>query len=159
MSVYKRAILVFSVAILALLAFSLGKYFIGDSGAIRIGTKNFTEQIILGELLTQLIEARSEIPVEQKQNLGGTFVCFKALQTGDLDLYVEYTGTGLTTILKEPTMNDPDAVYRLVSDRFKNKWDLLWQKPIGFQQHLRHHHATGGCPAARHRKNLRSGRL
>ena len=132
MSGNKRAILVFGLAMFALLGFSVGKYFIGDAGAVRIGTKNFTEQIILGELLTQLIEAHSQIPVVQKQNLGGTFVCFQALQTGDLDLYVEYTGTGLTAILKQPPMTDPDTVYRLVSEQFKERWHLLWQEALGF---------------------------
>ena len=69
---------------------------------IVIGSKFFTEQVILAELLAQHIEARTGIPVERKTNLGGTLLVHKALLAGDLDLYVEYTGTALTAVLNEP---------------------------------------------------------
>src|SRR5208283_3570367 len=69
---------------------------------ITIGSKFFTEQVILAELLAQHIEARTGIPVERKTNLGGTLLVHKALLAGQIDLYVEYTGTALAAVLKEP---------------------------------------------------------
>ena len=69
---------------------------------IVIGSKFFTEQVILAELLAQHIEARTGIPVERKTNLGGTLLLHKALLAGQIDLYVEYTGTALTAVLNEP---------------------------------------------------------
>src|SRR5580704_5435279 len=73
---------------------------------ITVGSKFFTEQVILAELLAQHIEARTGIPVIRKSNLGGTLLVHKALQAGELDLYVEYTGTALTTVLNEsPSSN------------------------------------------------------
>src|ERR1700733_10200744 len=73
---------------------------------IVIGSKFFTEQIILAELLAQHIEARTGIRVERKTNLGGTLLVQKAMQSGDLDLYVEYTGTALTAVLNEAPGSD-----------------------------------------------------
>src|SRR5438874_10647114 len=73
---------------------------------ITIGSKFFTEQVILAELLAQHIEARTGIHVERKSNLGGTLLCHKALLAGDLDLYVEYTGTALTAVLSEAPSAD-----------------------------------------------------
>src|SRR5580704_982418 len=78
---------------------------------ITIGSKFFTEQVILAELLAQHIEARTGIPVERKTNLGGTLLVHKALEAGQLDLYVEYTGTALTAVLNESPQGDANAVY------------------------------------------------
>lgn len=128
----QKALLALIGTFLMLSLSAVGIFFIPSTKGIRIGTKNFTEQIILGEILSQSIETRLQIPVELKKNLGGTFVCFRALQTGSLDLYVEYTGTGLTAILEEAPVHDPDEVYQRVFDRFKNNWQLLWQAPLGF---------------------------
>lgn len=77
-------------------------------GVVRIGTKNFTEQLILGELMAQLIEAHTDLRVERKFNLGGTVICHQALVRGDIDLYPEYTGTALTAILRRETITDPE---------------------------------------------------
>src|SRR5882757_3705149 len=87
---------------------------------ITIGSKFFTEQVLLAELLAQHIEARTGIHVERKSNLGGTLLCQKALLSGDLDLYVEYTGTALTAVLNEtPTDNaDAKAVYNRVKQGY-----------------------------------------
>src|SRR6266481_5413691 len=68
---------------------------------ITIGSKFFTEQVIRAELLAQHIEAKTGIPVERKTNLGGSLLVHKALEAGQLDLYVEYTGTALTAVLNE----------------------------------------------------------
>lgn len=99
---------------------------------IRIGSKNFTEQVILGEMVGQLIEDRTEYKVERTFNLGGTFVCFNALKQGELDVYVEYTGTGLTAILKRDVIADPQEVYKIVSEEFDKQWGLEWLEPLGF---------------------------
>ena len=115
-----------------LLAFSVGKWLVHNPNAIRIGSKNFTEQIIVAEMVAQLIENRLQLPVERKFNLGGTFICFHALKNGSLDLYVEYTGTGLTSILKEPAASDPRAVMEKVRTAFRRRWNLVWLEPLGF---------------------------
>lgn len=99
---------------------------------ITVGSKNFTEQIILGEMLALLIENRTEIKVERKLNLGGSIICFEALKQGDLDLYPEYTGTGLTAILKQRAITDPDTVLDTVRSEFKEQYDLIWLEPFGF---------------------------
>ena len=98
---------------------------------ITIGSKNFTEQIILGEIISQLVENQTDIKVKRKFNLGGTFVCFVALKQGDIDMYPEYTGTGLTAILKREVINDKNRVYSVVKEEFKKQYDLVWLKPLG----------------------------
>lgn len=106
----------------------------GKSGekSITIGAKHFTEQDVLGEIIARLIEARTDIRVKRRLDLGGTMVCFDALRTGDIDLYPEYTGTGLVNILKDKTMRNPEKVYQTVSTAFKRKYNLIWLKPFGF---------------------------
>ncbi|WP_231702635.1 glycine betaine ABC transporter substrate-binding protein [Desulfocucumis palustris] len=104
----------------------------GSKGKVVVGSKNFNENIILGEMLTQLIEAKTDLTVEHKPNLGGTMVCFNALKKGDLDLYPDYTGTGLMAILKRPVETDPDKVYNLVQEEYNKQFDLKWMKPFGF---------------------------
>ncbi len=104
----------------------------GSNRLITIGSKNFTEQEILGELMAIIIEENTDINVKRKFNLGGTMVCFNALKTGDLDLYAEYTGTGLVNILKMGTEKDPDITYQKVKEEFLRKFNLVWLKPFGF---------------------------
>jgi len=96
-----------------------------------VGSKNLTEQVILGEILAQLLEARN-VSVERRLNLGGTFICHRALLAGDLDVYVEYTGTALTAILKEEVSHDPEAVYRRVREVYRKDFGLAWAEPLGF---------------------------
>ena len=72
----------------------------GRTAKIRIGGKNFTESNVLGEIVAQLLEARTDLVVERALNLGGTMVCFGALQSGDIDCYCDYTGTAWSIILK-----------------------------------------------------------
>ena len=87
---------------------------------IVVGSKNFTEQVILGELMAQAIERYAGLAVDRRLNLGGTFICDRAIQTGDIDLYVEYSGTALTAVFKQPVQRDPrvvlDEVRRLYAD-------------------------------------------
>jgi osmoprotectant transport system substrate-binding protein len=108
---------------------------------IVIGSKFFTEQVILAELLAQHIEARTGIPVERKTNLGGTLLVHKALLAGQIDLYVEYTGTALTAVLNEPP-NRPSAasdkglsnpVYQRVKQLYAQRFNLEVTEPLGFE--------------------------
>ena len=99
---------------------------------ITIGGKNYTEQDILVEILKQTIEGNSDIKVVSKAFLGGTSVVSSALEKGDLDMYVEYTGTGLLHILKEPLETNPDKAYKIVKDGYKTKKNIIWLNPLGF---------------------------
>lgn len=105
---------------------------IDSSGSLVVGGKEFTEQEVLGEILAILIEKNSSIKVERKLNLGGTMICFNALKSGDIDLYAEYTGTGLVTILKEKVISDPQKVYEVVKEKFAQKYGLVWLGSFGF---------------------------
>lgn len=102
----------------------------GDT--ITIGSKNFTENIILGEMMAQLLEAKTSLHVVRKLNLGGTLVNFNALKAGQVDLYPDYTGTGLVEVLKEPVKTDPQAVYDEVQKQYNQKYGLKWLQPFGF---------------------------
>src|SRR5713226_3089310 len=100
---------------------------------ITIGSKFFTEQVILAELLAQHIEAKTEIPVIRKTNLGGTLLVHKALLAGELDLYVEYTGTALTAVLNESPQGDSNAVYNRVKQLYSDRFHLEVTEPLGFE--------------------------
>jgi len=101
-------------------------------GPIRVGSKNFTEQVILGEIAAQALEAQG-LAVERKFDLGGTFVSHRALTAGDLDLYPEYTGTAFTAILKEKPVSDPARVRETVAKEYAQRWNLHWTPPLGFE--------------------------
>jgi osmoprotectant transport system substrate-binding protein len=100
---------------------------------LTIGSKFFTEQVILAELLAQHIEARTGLHVDRKSNLGGTLLCHKALLSGDLDLYVEYTGTALTAVLNESPNRDPHDVYNRVKQGYAQRFNLDVTEPLGFE--------------------------
>jgi osmoprotectant transport system substrate-binding protein len=100
---------------------------------LTIGSKFFTEQVILAELLAQHIEARTGVHVDRKSNLGGTLLCQKALLAGDLDLYVEYTGTALTAVLNESPSRDPHDVYNRVKQGYAQRFNLEVTEPLGFE--------------------------
>ena len=101
---------------------------------LTIGSKFFTEQVILAELLAQHIEARTNIPVDRKTNLGGTLLVQKALLSGDLDLYVEYTGTALTAVLNEsPDNKDSAQIYDRVRRQYSERFHLDLTEPLGFE--------------------------
>ncbi|MDR4948183.1 ABC transporter permease/substrate-binding protein [Neobacillus cucumis] len=99
---------------------------------IVIGSKNFSEQLILGNMLADLIEAKTDLQVERKLNLGGSQVAFSAIKSGDIDAYVEYTGTGLVNILKQQPESDSDKVYQYVQKEFKQKYGIDLLQPLGF---------------------------
>jgi osmoprotectant transport system permease protein len=98
---------------------------------IVVGSKNFTEQHVLGELLAQTIEAHTSLPVTRRLNLGGTFVCDRALRTGDLDAYVEYTGTALTAIFKEQARGTRAEVAARTRELYAGV-GLTMLAPLGF---------------------------
>jgi glycine betaine/choline ABC-type transport system substrate-binding protein len=100
---------------------------------IIVGSKFFTEQIVLAELLAQHIEARTGIPVERKANLGGTLLVQKAMLAGELDLYVEYTGTALTAVLNETPQGDSKSVYERVKKEYAERFGLAVTEPLGFE--------------------------
>ena len=100
---------------------------------ITIGSKFFTEQVVLAELLAQHIEARTGIPVIRKTNLGGTLLVHKALLAGELDLYVEYTGTALTAVLNESPRGDSNTVYNRVKQLYADRFHLEVTEPLGFE--------------------------
>lgn len=102
-------------------------------GKVVVGSKNFTENLILGEMLAQLIEAKTELQVERKLNLGGTDVCFDGVKNGDLDLYVDYDGTAYAFHLGiEDPITDPTAVYDMVNARLESDLKMKFTKPFGF---------------------------
>jgi osmoprotectant transport system substrate-binding protein len=99
---------------------------------IVVGAKNFTEQVILGELIAQHLEAKTGLPVERRFYLAGTYICHQAILAGRIDLYVEYTGTALTAVLKEPIASDPKQVYSLVKREYASRFGLEVGEPLGF---------------------------
>ena len=104
----------------------------GGSKSIVIGSKNFTENILLAELTAQHIENTTDITVERRLNLGGTFLCHEGLLAGAIDLYPEYSGTALTAILKLPVGQDPETVRETVVRAYRDRFRFEWMKPFGF---------------------------
>jgi osmoprotectant transport system substrate-binding protein len=99
---------------------------------IVVGSKNFPEQAILGELLSQQIEAKTHLRVERRFYLAGTYICQQALLAGRIDMYVEYTGTALTAVLKEPPQKDPHAVFERVRSDYAQHFNFIVEPPLGF---------------------------
>jgi glycine betaine/choline ABC-type transport system substrate-binding protein len=100
--------------------------------AIVVGSKNFTEQEILGEIAAQQLERRLGVRVARKLDIGGTLLAHEALVAGEIDLYPEYTGTALTAVLKLPASADPKAVFEAVAKEYRSRWRLAWLSPLGF---------------------------
>ena len=98
-----------------------------------IGAKNFTEQVVLGELLAQEIEAKSNLKVERRFYLAGSYICQQALVSGRIDAYVEYTGTALTAILKQPVDRDPQRVLDTVRNLYATRYNVVVAPPLGFE--------------------------
>src|SRR5271166_6387778 len=91
---------------------------------ITIGSKNFTEQLVLGELLAQYLESVCHSATERRFYLAGTYICNQALLAGRIDVYVEYTGTALAAILKQNASGDPQAVYEQVREDYRRKFGI-----------------------------------
>jgi len=98
---------------------------------IVVGSKNFTEQVILGEILAQTIERFTNLTVDRRLNLGGTFICDRALRAGDIDAYVEYSGTALTAVFKQPVSRNPQHVIEIVRRLYADA-GVTMLPPLGF---------------------------
>ena len=97
-----------------------------------VGSKNFTEQLILGELLKQYLESVCRTPVDGRFYLAGTYICQQAISAGRIDSYVEYTGTALAAILKQQFSGNANAVYQHVKEEYKRRFNLDVMPPLGF---------------------------
>jgi osmoprotectant transport system substrate-binding protein len=104
----------------------------GARNHIVVGSKNFTEQLILGEIVAQHIETRTHQPVERKLDLGGTLLAHQALLAKDIDMYPEYTGTAFTNVLKRSGVTDPAVVLEQVRAEYSSGFHLDWLNPLGF---------------------------
>jgi osmoprotectant transport system permease protein len=123
--------LVSAGAVLALL-FAGYAWFSGrTSGQVSVGAKDFTEQIILGEIIAQTLESKTGVPVERRFDLGGN-LAHEALLAGEIDIYPEYTGTALLAILKSKPIKDPEEVYRYVRTVYEQRFSVEWTAPLGF---------------------------
>jgi osmoprotectant transport system substrate-binding protein len=121
----------FSLILVVTLAFATSCH--APRSQIVIGSKFFTEQVVLAELLAQHIEAHTGIHVERKTNLGGTLLVHKAMQAGQVDLYVEYTGTALNAVLNESPTGNSSAVYQRVKQLYGERFDFEVTEPLGFE--------------------------
>src|SRR2546430_6405248 len=99
---------------------------------IVVGSKNFTEQAVLGELIAQHLESKTGLPVERRFYLAGSYICHQAVLGGRIDLYPEYTGTALTAILKEKPQGSAADVYNRVREEYLGRFGLAVTAPLGF---------------------------
>ncbi len=97
-----------------------------------VGSKNFTEQLVLGELIAQEIESKTHLPVERRFYLAGTYICQQAILAGRIDIYPEYTGTALTAVLKQTPEGGPEKVYARVKDEYARRFALGVGPTFGF---------------------------
>jgi osmoprotectant transport system substrate-binding protein len=104
----------------------------GERNTIVVGSKNFSEQALLGEILAQHLEARTHLPVTRRFYLAGSYICQQALLAGRIDTYVEYTGTALTAILHDPIEKDPSAVFGRVKSEYQRRFELEVLPTLGF---------------------------
>jgi glycine betaine/choline ABC-type transport system substrate-binding protein len=119
----------FSILVLCSLLISCGP---SRKDRIVIGSKNFTEQLILGELFAQQIEAKTGLNVERRFYLAGTYICHQAILSGRIDIYPEYTGTALTAVLKEKPEGLSADVYAKVREKYAQRFNLIAGQPLGF---------------------------
>ena len=102
------------------------------SDRIVVGSKNFTESFILGELIAQQIETHTNLKVERRFYLAGTYICQQAILAGRIDIYPEYTGTALTAVLKQKATGDKNDVYQRVKSEYERRFGLTLGPPFGF---------------------------
>jgi len=123
------------------------------SSGIRVGSKNFTEQVVLGEIIAQHLEHRLQQKVERRLNLGGTLLAHGALLNHEIDLYPEYTGTALTAILKDAPENDPAQVLARVRSADADRFHVDWLDPLGIDNTFAMV-VSGADARAKHLENL-----
>jgi osmoprotectant transport system substrate-binding protein len=99
---------------------------------LTVGSKNFTEQLVLGELLAQMLERSGNRPVDRRFYLAGSYICHQALLAGRIDTYVEYTGTALTAILKDPPSGDHEQIFQRVKSEYARRFGLEVMPSLGF---------------------------
>jgi len=127
-----RKIAIVLLSILGMMMFTGCTIFGSKANKVVIGGKNFTEQDILVYMMKYVIEDKTKLTVETKPFLGGTSIVAQAMDRGDIDLYAEYTGTGLINILGEPGLTDPQTAYDKVKQLYKDKKQIVWLDPFGF---------------------------
>jgi len=120
------------VAVCAALLVSLAGCAEHRTDTVVIGSKNFPEQALLGEILAQQIEAHTHLRVERRFYLAGSYICQQAMLAGRIDAYVEYTGTALTAILKDPIESDPAGVFAKVQSEYKQRFHFEVLPSLGF---------------------------
>ncbi|MBD2139409.1 ABC transporter permease subunit [Anabaena sp. FACHB-1237] len=130
---FNRQIAIFSGIITLIIVGLIAVNYQQKPATIIIGSKNFTEQVILGEILAQHIENHTKLKVDRKFNLGGTFIAHEAVKAGKIAGYVEYTGTSFTSILKEKPINNSEIVYQKTKEYYDKKLKLAVMKPLGFE--------------------------
>jgi len=106
-------------------------HYLRPAADISIGSKMFSESLILSHMMAMMIEDRTDLNVDERLGLGGTMICHSALVAGEIDIYAEYTGTSLTTVLAEPPNPDPEAVLKRVTDRYRDEYHLAVLPPFG----------------------------
>ncbi|HSY12879.1 MAG TPA: glycine betaine ABC transporter substrate-binding protein [Verrucomicrobiae bacterium] len=117
---------------LSALALTMCSGCVSHANQISVACKNFTEQLILGEILKQSLETACRMPVDGRFYLAGTYICQQAILAGRIDTYVEYTGTALAAVLKLQASGDSQAVYELVKKEYKRRFNLDVMAPLGF---------------------------
>ncbi len=124
--------LIHSIGLIFLVISSLIISGCSSENVLRIGSKNYTEQMILGEMMALLIEAKTDIPVEKIMNLGGTMICHQALVNNRIDLYPEYTGTGYISVLGKDEILSSEQTLRHVREAYQSEFQCTWLPPFGF---------------------------
>ncbi len=147
----RTKIIVGLTLVVALIA-ALALWTVSNRG-IRVGSKNFTEQVILGEIIAQHLEHRLHQKVNRQLNLGGTLLAHGALVNQEIDVYPEYTGTALTAILKDPPDNDPARVLAHVRSEYAKRFKIEWMDPLGIDNSFAMV-VKGADARAKHLENL-----
>jgi osmoprotectant transport system permease protein len=133
---FKKTKIIFLTFIIGTLLFIVTSHSIflakNAKNVIVIGSKNFTEQYILGSLIAELIEVKTDLKVVRKFNLGSTAVLQNALETGQIDIYPEYTGTAYLIVLKKNKIINPQQTYDYVQEAYLKNYNLIWLSPFGF---------------------------
>src|SRR5260370_28712930 len=119
------------IAVLATLLGLLSSCSPSHADRIVVGSKNFTESFIVGELIAQQIEAHTNLKVERRFYLAGTYICHQAVLAGRIDIYPEYTGTALTAILKQKGGGDKAEVYQRVKNEYERRFGLTLGPAVG----------------------------
>lgn len=125
----KKSIFITMILVLAIAVTACGG---SSSDKVVVAGKDYTEQVLMVHLVSEVIEAKTDIEVDRKPFLGGTNVVFTSQKSGEVDIMVEYTGTGLISVLEQEQLTDRDEVYRIVKEGYDENFDIKWLEPLGF---------------------------